>query len=94
MTEIMANSVVALSLIGYKSEQLKDRDFKPTFTAVRMAKTHNYLQAGQEFECLMLLTALVTQFFGTMKATDRGDMDFFALVSPWGELSGCEGKNP
>jgi 3-hydroxyisobutyrate dehydrogenase-like beta-hydroxyacid dehydrogenase len=91
MIEIISNSAVASPLIGYKSEQLKNRDFKPTFTAAQMAKDLQLaLHAGQASECLMPLTALVRQFLGIMKAKGRGDMDFFALVSLWGELSGLE----
>ena len=73
MIEAMANSAVASPLIGYKSKALKNRDFTPTFTAVQMAKDLQLaLSAGQAFECLMPLTALVRQFLGTMKATERG----------------------
>lgn len=85
--EVMASSVVASPLIGYKIELLKKREFPPDFTAKQMAKDFDImLESGRSMDLPMPLTSLVRQYLGAMKAQDMGDLDFFGLVKIWEEM--------
>jgi 3-hydroxyisobutyrate dehydrogenase-like beta-hydroxyacid dehydrogenase len=89
MIEIVTNSVVASPLIGYKAQMLKDRNYAPAFTAAQMAKDFDIaLDTGRGNNVPMPLTALVRQFWGTMKAQGKGDLDFFALVTILEQMAG------
>ena len=86
--EIMANSVVASPLIGYKIELLKKREFSPDFTVDQMAKDFDImLESGRSLDLFMPLTSLVRQYLGTMRAWEMGGLDFFGLVKIWERLS-------
>ncbi len=91
MIDIVNNSVVASPLVGYKGQMLKDRNFAPAFTAAQMAKDFDIaLSTGNANNVPMPITAIVRQFLGTMKATGKGDLDFFALVTLMEELAGLK----
>jgi len=93
MIEIMGNSVVASPLVGYKTQILKDRNFAPAFTATQMAKDFDTaLSTGKLTNVPMPLTAIVRQYWGTMIATKRADMDFFGLVTLLEEMAGLKNK--
>lgn len=87
--DIISNSVVASPLIGYKVAMLKSRNFAPAFTASQMAKDFDLmLDAGRALNVPLPITSLVRQFLGAMKATGKGDKDFFAYVTLLEELAG------
>jgi 3-hydroxyisobutyrate dehydrogenase-like beta-hydroxyacid dehydrogenase len=87
--DIVANSVVASPLIGYKVQPLKSRNFAPAFTASQMAKDFDLmLEAARALNVPLPVTALVRQFLGAMKATGKGEQDFFAYVTMVEELAG------
>jgi 3-hydroxyisobutyrate dehydrogenase-like beta-hydroxyacid dehydrogenase len=91
MIDIINNSVVASPLVGYKAQALKDRNFSPAFTAAQMAKDFDIaLDTGRTMNVPMPLTSLVRQFLGAMKATGKGELDFFGLVALMEELAGIE----
>jgi 3-hydroxyisobutyrate dehydrogenase-like beta-hydroxyacid dehydrogenase len=91
MLEIVANSVVASPLIGYKINLLKERNFAPAFTAGQMAKDFDIaLGTGQAMDLPMPLTSLVRQFYGAMKAQGQGDLDFFGLLTQWEAMGGIK----
>lgn len=93
MIEIVNNSVVASPLVNYKAQILKDRNFAPAFTATQMAKDFDTaLGTGKLTNVPMPLTAIVRQFWGTMIATKRADMDFFGLVTLLEEMAGLKKK--
>jgi 3-hydroxyisobutyrate dehydrogenase-like beta-hydroxyacid dehydrogenase len=93
MIEIVNNSVVASPLVGYKSQMLKDRDYTAAFTASQMAKDFDVaLETGRENNVPMPMTSLMRQFLGTMKATGKGEMDFFGYVTLLEEMAGVKGK--
>ncbi|MBW2207846.1 MAG: NAD(P)-dependent oxidoreductase, partial [Deltaproteobacteria bacterium] len=91
MIEIMNNSVVASPLVNYKAQILKDRNFAPAFTATQMAKDFDTaLGTGKLTNVPMPLTAIVRQFWGTMIATGKADLDFFGLVTLLEEMAGLK----
>ncbi len=89
MIDIISNSVVASPLIGYKAQPLKDRNFTPAFTADQISKDFDIaLDTGRSLSVPMPITSLARQFFGAMKATGKGDLDFFGLVTLMEDLAG------
>ena len=85
--EIMANSVVASPLIGYKLDLLKKREFQPDFTAQQMAKDFDLmLGSGRDLAMPLPLTSMVRQYLEAMRARDMGEQDFFGLVKVWESL--------
>ena len=93
MIEIVNNSVVASPLVGYKAQMLKDRDYTAAFTASQMAKDFDVaLETGRENNVPMPMTSLMRQFLGTMKATGKGELDFFGYVTLLEEMAGVKGK--
>ena len=93
MIEIMNNSVVASPLIRYKSSLLKERDFTPAFTANQLVKDLDIvLDAGKAMNVALPVTSLIRQFFGSMQATGRGELDFFGLLTLMEEMSGIKSQ--
>ena len=91
MIDIVNASVVASPLVGYKAQMLKDRNYAPAFTANQMAKDFDIaLDTGKAMDLPMPLTSLVRQFYGTMKAMGKGDLDFFAFVTLLEEMGGIK----
>jgi 3-hydroxyisobutyrate dehydrogenase len=91
MIEIVNNSVVASPLIGYKAQMLKDRNWAPAFTASQMAKDFDImLSTGKITNVPMPMTAIIRQFWSTMKATGKGENDFFSMVALMEELAGIK----
>ncbi|RLB32015.1 MAG: NAD(P)-dependent oxidoreductase [Deltaproteobacteria bacterium] len=91
MIDIVNNSVVASPLVGYKAQILKDRNFAPAFSATQMAKDFDIaLDTGRINKVPMPMTSIIRQFYGTMMATGKGDMDFFGLLSLMEELAGMK----
>jgi 3-hydroxyisobutyrate dehydrogenase-like beta-hydroxyacid dehydrogenase len=91
MIEIVNNSVVASPLVGYKAQMLKDRNYAPAFTAAQMAKDFDIaLETGRDTNVPMPLTSMARQFLGTMKATGKGDLDFFGYVTLLEEMAGLK----
>lgn len=91
MIDIVNASVVASPLVGYKAQMLKDRNYTAAFTASQMAKDFDIaLDTGKAMDLPMPLTSIVRQFYGTMKATGKGELDFFAYVKMLEELGGIK----
>lgn len=91
MIDIIAASVVASPLIGYKAQTLKDRNFAPAFTIDQMAKDFDIaLETGKAVNVPMPITAMARQFFAAMKAKGKGGLDFFGLVTLLEELAGIK----
>lgn len=91
MIDIINASVVGSPLVGYKAQMLKDRNFAPAFTAAQMAKDFDIaLDTGKAINVPMPITSLVRQFLEAMKATGKGELDYFGLVSLMEELAGVE----
>ncbi|MEJ2477040.1 MAG: NAD(P)-dependent oxidoreductase [Desulfobacterales bacterium] len=89
MIDIINNSVVASPLIGFKVQLLKERRYAPMFTATQMAKDFDLaLDTGRHADLPMPLTALVRQLYGAMKATGKGELDYFGLVAQMEEMAG------
>jgi 3-hydroxyisobutyrate dehydrogenase len=89
MIDMINNSVVASPLIGFKVQLLKEREFAPMFTANQMAKDFDLaLDTGRNMDLPMPLTALVRQLYGAMKATGKGELDYFGLVALMEEMAG------
>ena len=89
MLDIVANSVVASPLVGYKVNALKERNFAPAFTASQMAKDFDLaLDAAKLTNAPMPVTAMVRQFWGVMKAQGMGELDFFAYVALLEKMGG------
>ena len=91
MIDIINNSVVASPLIGFKVQLLKERRYAPMFTATQMAKDFDLaLDTGRNMDIPMPLTALTRQLYGAMKATGKGELDYFGLVALMGEMAGIK----
>ncbi|MGD9045277.1 MAG: NAD(P)-dependent oxidoreductase [Desulfobacterales bacterium] len=91
MIDIINNSVVASPLIEFKVQLLKERGFAPMFTAAQMAKDFDLaLDSGRKTDTPMPLTALVRQLYGAMKATGKGELDYFGLVTLIEEMAGIK----
>ena len=70
---------------------MKKRNFSPAFTAAQMAKDFDIaLETGRAMNLPMPITSLVRQFFAAMKAREKGELDFFGLVTLMEELAGIE----
>lgn len=92
MIDIINNSVVASPLIGFKVQLLKERVFDPMFTAAQMAKDFDLaLDTGSAMDIPLPLTALTRQLYGAMKATGKGQLDYFGLVAVMEAMAGLEG---
>jgi 3-hydroxyisobutyrate dehydrogenase-like beta-hydroxyacid dehydrogenase len=91
MLSAIQQSVVASPLIGYKIQPLKDRDFRPAFSVAQIAKDFDVaLGAGRALSVPLPMTALVRQFYEGMKATGKGEMDFFGLLLLLEEMAGIK----
>jgi 3-hydroxyisobutyrate dehydrogenase-like beta-hydroxyacid dehydrogenase len=91
MIDTINNSVIASPLIGFKVQLLKDRDYKPMFTATQMAKDFDLaLDTGKAMDIPMPITALARQLYGSMKATDKGGFDYFGIVALFEEMAGLK----
>ena len=91
MIDLINNSVVASPLIGFKVQLLKEREYAPMFTATQMAKDFDLaLDTAREMDIPMPLTALTRQLYGAMKATGKGELDYFGLVALMEEMAGIK----
>ncbi|MDH3886814.1 MAG: NAD(P)-dependent oxidoreductase, partial [Desulfobacterales bacterium] len=91
MIDIINNSVVASPLIGFKVQLLKERRYAPMFTAAQMAKDFDLaLDSGRKTDTPMPLTALTRQLYGAMKATGKGELDYFGMVALMEEMAGIK----
>jgi 3-hydroxyisobutyrate dehydrogenase-like beta-hydroxyacid dehydrogenase len=89
MLDIVANSVVASPLIGYKLDILKEKNFTAAFTASQMSKDFNIaLDAGAAMDMPLPMVSLVHQFLSAMMAKGKGELDFFGLLTVWEEMGG------
>jgi 3-hydroxyisobutyrate dehydrogenase-like beta-hydroxyacid dehydrogenase len=89
MIDVISSTVVASPLMVYKAQTLKDRDFTPAFTADQIAKDFDIaLDAGGASNVPLPITSLVRQLFGAMKATGKGRLDYFGLVTVIEALAG------
>jgi 3-hydroxyisobutyrate dehydrogenase-like beta-hydroxyacid dehydrogenase len=89
MIELINSSVVGSPLIGFKVQLLKERKFPPAFTASQMAKDFDLaLHTGRSMDIPMPITAFTRELYGAMKATGRGEMDYFGLVALMEEMAG------
>ena len=91
MLEVMSNSSIASPLVCYKEDLLATRDFTPMFTVTLMEKDIDMaLDVGKDLVVHMPVTGLVKQQYAAAKATGKGDLDFFALVTLAEEFSGIK----
>jgi 3-hydroxyisobutyrate dehydrogenase-like beta-hydroxyacid dehydrogenase len=89
MIDIIKNSAVGSPVFSYKTQMLKDRDFKPAFSAKQMAKDFDLiLEAGRAANVPLSISAQARQNWSAMIATGRGENDFFGYVDLLEELSG------
>jgi len=88
MIDIVINSVVASPLIIYKAHALREHNFTPAFTADQMAKDFNIiLGTGKDMGLPLPMVSMVHQYLLDMKSLDRGNLDFFGLLTLWEEMS-------
>ena len=89
MVDIIASSAAGAPVINYKTDTLKNRDFRPAFTARQMAKDFDLALASAAAANVPLpVTALVRQQWNAMIGTGRGEADFFAYVEMLEDLAG------
>jgi 3-hydroxyisobutyrate dehydrogenase-like beta-hydroxyacid dehydrogenase len=91
MVDLINNSVVGSPLIGFKVQLLKEREFPPAFTAAQMAKDFDLaLHTGRSMDIPMPITAFTRELYGAMKATGKGELDYFGLVALMEEMAGIK----
>ncbi|MDC0196593.1 NAD(P)-dependent oxidoreductase [Gammaproteobacteria bacterium] len=91
MIDIIKNSAVGSPVVNYKEAMLKDRDFKPAFSAKQMAKDFDLiLEAGRLGNVPLSIAAQTRQNWSSMIATGRGEKDFFGYIELLEELSGLK----
>jgi len=91
MIDIINNSVVASPLVGFKAQLLKEKKFPAAFSISQMSKDFDLaLETGKTLDIPLPITSLTRQLFGAMKATGRGSMDYFGLVSLLEEMAGIK----
>ena len=91
MVDIIASSAAGSPVINYKTDTLKDRDFRPAFTARQMAKDFDLaLTSAADANVPLPVTALVRQQWNAMIGTGRGEADFFAYVELLEDLAGIK----
>jgi len=89
MMDILNESVVASPVMGYKTDSIKSRSFDLTFPATHMAKDLDIaLDTARHLATPMPLSVIARQFIEIMKATGRGQEDFFALLNLMEDLAG------
>jgi 3-hydroxyisobutyrate dehydrogenase-like beta-hydroxyacid dehydrogenase len=91
MVDIIASSAAGAPVINYKTETLKNRDFRPAFTARQMAKDFDLaLASAADANVPLPVTALVRQQWNAMIGTGRGEADFFGYVELLEDLAGIK----
>lgn len=91
MIDIIKQSAVGSPVINYKSQMLKDRNFKPHFSAEQMAKDFDLILEAARLENIPLsLTAQTRQNWSSMIATDRGGKDYFGYIELLEQFSGLK----
>jgi 3-hydroxyisobutyrate dehydrogenase len=95
MLDVIAASAVGSPIVKSKANELKHRDFTPTFTCVQMQKDLDLiLGAGKASGVAMPLTALVGQMMQACISMGDGGDDYIATVKLVERLSGLDGKGP
>jgi len=91
MIDIIKNSAVGSPVINYKSQKLKERNFKADFSAKQMAKDFDLiLKAGRSENIPLSLAAQTRQNWSSMIATDRGENDYFGYLELLEKISGLK----
>jgi 3-hydroxyisobutyrate dehydrogenase-like beta-hydroxyacid dehydrogenase len=93
--EVLTNSAVASPIIKAKSEQLRQRDFAPTFTVMQMAKDVNLiLGEAQRLQVPLPQTALTLQMLHAAAANGDADADYAAVISCAERAAGIASGRP
>ncbi|MEE2760214.1 MAG: NAD(P)-dependent oxidoreductase [Pseudomonadota bacterium] len=91
MIDIIASSAIGSPVINYKTDTLKNRDFRPAFTARQMAKDFDLaLTSAAAAGVPLPVTGLVRQHWNAMIGTGRGEVDFFGYVELLEDLAGIK----
>jgi len=91
MIDIINESAVGSPVINYKEQMLKERDFKPAFSAKQMAKDFDLiLEAGRLGNIPLSIAAQTRQNWSSMIATGRGEKDYFGYIELLEEMSGIK----
>jgi len=89
MLDIVAASAVGSPIVKSKVNELKNRDFTPTFTCVQMQKDLDLiLGAGKSSGVALPMTAVVAQMMQACIAMGDADDDYIATVKLVERLSG------
>ena len=89
MIDMVENSVAASGMFKLKVQALKERNYAPAFTAAQMLKDFGLiLDSAEAVKQPMPLVSLVRQYYLTLVAKGRGDLDYYALLSLWEEMAG------
>ena len=89
MIDMVEQSVAASGMFKLKAQALKARDYTPAFTAAQMLKDFGLiLDSASAANQPMPLVALVRQYYLALVAKNRGDLDYYALLTLWEEMAG------
>jgi 3-hydroxyisobutyrate dehydrogenase-like beta-hydroxyacid dehydrogenase len=92
MIDVISGSALSSPLMNHKAPALKERNFEPAFSASQMAKDFNLiLNTSREMNVPMPVTAIVSEYWGTMMSQGKGDLDFFGLVTVVEGMAGLAG---
>ena len=89
MIDMVDSSVAASGMYKLKAQALKKRDYTPAFTAAQMLKDFGLiLDSAAAVKQPMPLVSLVRQYYVALVAKERGDLDYYALLTLWEEMAG------
>jgi 3-hydroxyisobutyrate dehydrogenase-like beta-hydroxyacid dehydrogenase len=89
MIDMVDSSVVASGMFKLKAQALKDRNYTPAFTAAQMLKDFGLvLDSAASLGQPMPLVSLVRQYYVSLVAKKRGNLDYYALLTLWEEMAG------
>ena len=89
MIDMVENSVAASGMFKLKAQALKNRDYTPAFTAAQMLKDFGLiLDSAAAVKQPMPLVSLVRQYYLSLVAKGKGNLDYYALLTLWEEIAG------
>lgn len=93
MIDIISNSAVAAPIIKFKAEALKKRDFSPMGTAGIVVKDMNYaMDIAKEKVLSLPMSALCREYFASVIATGKGELDYASIILLYEEMNGLSDK--
>lgn len=95
MWDVIGASAVGSPIVKAKAQQLRERDYTPTFTVEQMQKDVGLiLAAGAELRVPLALTAGVSQLLQAAAAQGDAQLDYAAMIRAVARSAGIEEARP